>query len=130
MFPSVRSRRQPLREIYVNSSNPYAPPRRPALPDALKQAIVAKHVEHPEFSYRLIGEQLVYLGRPVDRSTIRKLCDRAVTRAEAVTLSALLTATKRQKKQRRPRKILKNSELARQIYNTIHQNQQHENTPY
>ena len=119
-----------MREIYVNGSNPYASPRRPALPDALKQTIVTKYVKHPELSYRSIGEQLVYLGRPVDRSTVRKLCDRAATRTEAVTFSALLTATKRQKGQGRPRKMLKNSELARQIYNTIHQNQQHENTPY
>ena len=134
---AVGPRRQPLREIYVNGSNPYAPPRRPALPDPLKKAIVAKHVEHPELSYRTIGEQLAYLGRPIHKQTVQRVCDRASVRAsadalpsKAVTLPVLLATTKRKPKQKHPKKLLKNSELAQQIYKKIHQDQTHENAPY
>ena len=99
---AVGPRRQPLREIYVNGSNPYAPPRRPALPDPLKKAIVAKHVEHLELSYRTIGEQLAYLGRFIHKQTVQRVCDCASVRAsadalpsKAVTFPVLLAVTKR-----------------------------------
>ena len=78
---AVGLRRQPLR---VNGSNPYTPPRSPDLPDTLKQAIVAKHVEHPGLSFQTIGNQLPYLGRPIFRQTVRKVCTRALARASAV----------------------------------------------
>ena len=124
---AVGPRRQPLREIYVNGSNPYAPPRRPALPDPLKKAIVAKHVEHLELSYRTIGEQLAYLGRFIHKQTVQRVCDRASVWAsadallsKAVTLPVFLAATKCKLGQRRPKKLLKDSELAQQIYKKIH----------
>ena len=67
---AVSLRRQPLREIYVNGSNPYALPRRPVLPDPLKKVIVAKHVEHFELFYCTIGKQLAYLNRFIYKQTI------------------------------------------------------------
>ena len=134
---AVGPRRQPLREIYVNGSNPYAPPRRPALPDPLKKAIVAKHVKHLELSYRTIKKQLAYLGRPIHKQTVQRVCDCASVRAsadallsKAVTLPMLLAATKRKLGQECLKKLLKDSELAQQIYKKIHQDQTHENALY
>ena len=134
---AVGPRRQPLREIYVNGSNPYAPPRRLALLDSLKKVIVAKHVEHFELSYRTIGEQLAYLGRPIHKQTVQRVCDCASVQAstdaflsKAVTFPVLLAATKCKPRQRCLKKLFKNSKLAQQIYKKIHQDQTHENASY
>ena len=125
---AVGPRRQPLREIYINGSNLYAPPRKPALPDPLKKAIVAKHVKHFELFYHTIRKQLAYLGRIIHKQTVQRICDCVSVRASAdtflskvVTFPVFLVATKCKPKQRHPKKLLKNNKLVQQIYKKIHQ---------
>ena len=134
---AVGPRRQPLREIYVNGSNPYAPPRRLAFLDSLKKAIVAKHVEHSKLFYRTIRKQLAYLSKFIHKQTVQRVYDRISVRAnvdafpsKAVTLPMFLAVTKHKLKQKCLKKLFKNNELTQQIYKKIYQDQIHENAPY
>ena len=132
MTRDVGPRRQPLREVALNAvAHPHATLHKRSLPQAHKQAIVAKKFEHPELTPKEIGFQIPYLGQPVPRITVRRTLEQAYERSGGATdLPSLLRATARKQGSGRPRLIEPNSRISREIYQYIHGSEERENAPY
>ena len=133
--PPKRPRRQPLREVAANARNhPHATPHPIPLSKNHKKAVVAAKYYHPELTYTQIGEQkdLRQLrGQPIPSSTVHRTWTNAVERAGGKeNLPKLLEAAERKQGSGRPKKLVVNKPLSRQLYNKIHESKENEDMPY